>query len=41
VYLVASTYDTYVNQASASTLVSMLFAVVTLSILVALFSPVG
>ncbi|MDA0785257.1 MAG: AEC family transporter [Proteobacteria bacterium] len=41
VYLVASTYDTYVNQASAATLVSMLFAVVTLSVLVALFSPVG
>jgi len=41
VYLVASTYDTYGNQASAATLVSMLFAVVTLSILVALFSPVG
>ena len=41
VYLVASTYDTYVNQASAATLVSMLFAVVTLSVLVVLFSPVG
>lgn len=41
VYLVASTYDTYVTQSSAATLVSMIFAVVTLSILVALFSPVG
>ena len=41
VYLVASTYGTYVNQTSAATLVSMLFAVVTLSILVARFSPAG
>ncbi len=39
VYLVASTYDTYVNQSSAASLVSMIFAVVTLSTLVAIFSP--
>lgn len=39
VYIVASTYNTYVNRSSAATLVSTLLAVVTLSILVFLFDP--
>ncbi len=39
VYLVASTYNTYVERSSAATLVSTVFAVVTLSILVIIFNP--
>ena len=38
VYLVASTYDTFVKRASAATLVSTIFSVVTLSALVVLVS---
>jgi hypothetical protein len=41
VYLVASTYNTYVERTSAATLVSTVFAVVTLSILVIIFNPAG
>lgn len=38
VYLVASTYNTFVERASAATLASTIFSVVTLSVLVVLFS---
>ncbi len=41
VYLVASTYDTYVDEVSAATLISIIFSVITLSALVVLFSSTG